>query len=77
MQSARTKDMIFSVPQLISRILALMPLLPGDLMFTGTPGGIGASRKPPQFLTPGQTLTSHIGGVGELRNPVIAAELRV
>ena len=71
-QKARTKDMIFSVPQLISRLSALLPLLPGDLVFTGTPSGIGATRQPPRFLTAGHTLISRIEGIGELRNAIVA-----
>lgn len=72
MQKSSTKDMIFSVPQIIARLSALLPLLPGDLIFTGTPSGIGAGMKPPRFLEPGQTLTSRIEGIGELRNRIIA-----
>jgi 2-keto-4-pentenoate hydratase/2-oxohepta-3-ene-1,7-dioic acid hydratase in catechol pathway len=49
------------------------PLLPGDLIFTGTPAGVGAFRKPPIFLQPGQELTSWIEGIGELHNPTVEA----
>jgi 2-keto-4-pentenoate hydratase/2-oxohepta-3-ene-1,7-dioic acid hydratase in catechol pathway len=73
MQKASSKDMIFSVPQIVSRLSALLPLLPGDLIFTGTPAGIGAGMKPPRFLTPGQTLSSRIEGIGELHNTITAA----
>ncbi|WP_063065804.1 fumarylacetoacetate hydrolase family protein [Nocardia violaceofusca] len=73
-QKTSTKDMIFPVPQLISRLSALLPLLPGDLLFTGTPAGIGSAMNPPRFLKPGQTLISRIDGVGELRNPIVAAD---
>jgi len=47
------------------------PLLPGDLIFTGTPEGVGMFREPAVFLQPGQELTSWIEGIGELRNPTI------
>lgn len=72
-QHANTKDMIFTVPELISRLSALLPLLPGDLIFTGTPSGIGAGMKPPRFLRPGEVLTSGIEGVGEMRNRIVAS----
>ncbi|WP_040808147.1 fumarylacetoacetate hydrolase family protein [Nocardia concava] len=72
-QKTSTKDMIFPVPQLISRLSAVLPLLPGDLLFTGTPAGIGSALNPPRFLTPGQILISRIDGVGELQNPIVAA----
>jgi 2,4-diketo-3-deoxy-L-fuconate hydrolase len=68
LQDGRTRDMIFSVAELMARISAVCPMLPGDLIFTGTPSGVGMGRKPPEFLQPGTTLTSTIEGVGELRN---------
>ena len=73
MQKARTSDMVFSVPRLIAALSAILPLLPGDLIFTGTPAGIGATRKPPRFLKPGELLTSYIEGIGTLRNRLVAA----
>jgi 2,4-diketo-3-deoxy-L-fuconate hydrolase len=73
MQRARTSDLIFGVPELIARLSAVCPLLPGDLIFTGTPSGVGAFRKPPVFLRPGQELTSWIEGIGELRNRTVEA----
>jgi 2,4-diketo-3-deoxy-L-fuconate hydrolase len=72
-QASRTSDMVFSVARLISELSAVLPLLPGDVIFTGTPAGIGAARKPPRFLQPGDTLTSFIDGVGTLRNRCVAA----
>jgi 2-keto-4-pentenoate hydratase/2-oxohepta-3-ene-1,7-dioic acid hydratase in catechol pathway len=65
--------MVFSVPELVARISAVCPLLPGDLIFTGTPPGVGMARTPPRFLSGGTTLVSTIEGVGELRNPLVAA----
>jgi 2-keto-4-pentenoate hydratase/2-oxohepta-3-ene-1,7-dioic acid hydratase in catechol pathway len=73
MQHASTKDMIFSVPQIIARLSAILPLMPGDLIFTGTPSGIGATMNPPRWLTPGETLTSRVDGIGEMTNRIIAA----
>jgi 2-keto-4-pentenoate hydratase/2-oxohepta-3-ene-1,7-dioic acid hydratase in catechol pathway len=72
LQRARTSDMIFSVPALVARLSAILPLLPGDLIFTGTPPGVGMARTPQEFLRPGTTLRSHVEGIGELRNPIIA-----
>ena len=72
MQKARTSGMIFSVAELIAYISTVCPLLPGDLIFTGTSGGVGVFRKPPVFLKPGDTLVSWVKGIGELRNPVLA-----
>lgn len=72
LQKGRTSDLIFPVAELIARLSAILPLLPGDLIFTGTPAGVGAGRKPPRFLAPGQTLVTWAEGIGELRNHMIA-----
>jgi 2-keto-4-pentenoate hydratase/2-oxohepta-3-ene-1,7-dioic acid hydratase in catechol pathway len=72
LQDGRTRDMIFSVPELVARISAVCPMSPGDLIFTGTPSGVGMGRKPPEFLRPGTTLVSTIEGLGELRNALVA-----
>jgi 2-keto-4-pentenoate hydratase/2-oxohepta-3-ene-1,7-dioic acid hydratase in catechol pathway len=71
-QKSRTSQLVFGLPELIARPSAVLPLLPGDLIFTGTPTGIGATRQPPQFLRPGQILSSHIEGVGAMANRLIA-----
>jgi len=68
MQDARTDDMIFSVPRLVEELSAVLPLWPGDIIFTGTPHGVGAARTPPQFLQPGQLLETWIEGIGVIRN---------
>jgi len=73
MQQSRTADMVFSVPQLVAELSAILPLLPGDVIFTGTPAGVGGTRQPPRFLQPGDVLTSHIEGIGTLRNRCVAA----
>ncbi len=65
-QHARTSQLIWSVPELIARISSVCPLLPGDLIFTGTPAGVGNRRTPPRYLAPGDRLVSRIGGIGEL-----------
>jgi 2,4-diketo-3-deoxy-L-fuconate hydrolase len=71
-QDGRTKEMIFSVPDLISRLSAVCPLLPGDIIFTGTPDGVGIGRTPPRFLQPGEVLHSWISGVGTLDTTLVA-----
>jgi 2-keto-4-pentenoate hydratase/2-oxohepta-3-ene-1,7-dioic acid hydratase in catechol pathway len=67
-QDARTSDLIFGVPRLIAELSAVLSLLPGDVIFTGTPAGVGIARNPPRFLAKGQTLESWIEGVGTIRN---------
>ena len=73
MQHGRTRDLIFAVPALIQRLSASLPLLPGDLIFTGTPAGVGLSRIPPRWLAPGDELVTYITGIGELRHRFAAA----
>lgn len=67
-QRGRTSDMVFSVPALVSRLSQVLPLLPGDVIFTGTPAGIGGARDPKRFLAPGQELVTFVEGVGEMRH---------
>lgn len=70
-QDGRTGDLIFSVPSLISKLSANITLFPGDLVFTGTPAGVGVGRTPPRFLQPGEELHSWIEGIGEMRQAFI------
>jgi 2,4-didehydro-3-deoxy-L-rhamnonate hydrolase len=72
-QEARTSDLIFSVPRLIAELSAVLPLFPGDVIFTGTPAGVGATRQPPRFLAPGQVLETWIEGIGTMRNRCVRA----
>jgi acylpyruvate hydrolase len=67
-QHARTSDLLFGVAELVSYLSRVTTLMPGDLIATGTPSGIGATRKPPRFLKPGETLRTEIEGIGELEN---------
>lgn len=71
-QDARTSDLVFGVPQLIAELSAVVPLLPGDIIFTGTPGGVGFTRRPPRFLQPGATLDSWVEGIGTIRTRLTA-----
>jgi 2-keto-4-pentenoate hydratase/2-oxohepta-3-ene-1,7-dioic acid hydratase in catechol pathway len=68
MQDARTSDMIFPVSELVARLSAYCTLAPGDLVFTGTPAGVGSTRTPRRYLQPGEVITSTIEGIGTLIN---------
>ena len=72
MQEANTNDMIFDVPTLIKFLSGSTTLLPGTVILTGTPGGVGLARTPPVWLKPGDVVTIEIDGIGQLTNPVKA-----
>lgn len=74
LQSSNTKQLIFNINQLIAHLSKVCTLRPGDLLFTGTPPGVGAARKPQVFLQPGDIAEVEIEGLGILRNPVVAAD---
>ncbi len=74
MQDARTDDMIFDVPHLLSFISHAITLEPGDVVLTGTPSGVGVFRDPPVFLEPGDVVVVEVEGVGRLTNPIVAAD---
>ena len=71
MQDASTSDMIFNVPTLISFLSGSTTLLPGTLILTGTPSGVGEARDPRRFLVPGDEVTVEIEGIGLLTNPAV------
>ncbi|HEY5154082.1 MAG TPA: fumarylacetoacetate hydrolase family protein [Acidimicrobiales bacterium] len=71
MQDGRTDDLVFSVPRLVAELSAVLPLLPGDVIFTGTPAGVGFTRQPPRSLQPGNVLETWVEGIGTLRNRCI------
>lgn len=72
MQNSNTRQMIFSVAQLIAYVSVVFTIEPGDLIFTGTPPGIGHALSPPVYLRGGETAEVEIDSLGTLRNPVIA-----
>ena len=72
MQDSNTDQLIFSIEELIAYVSGVCTLAPGDLIFTGTPPGVGMARNPPVLLKPGDTVEVEIDGVGVLRNPVLA-----
>lgn len=67
-QSARTSDMVFSVPKLIAELSSVLTLYPGDVIFTGTPAGVGMGRTPQRFLRAGDVLETWVDGVGRMRH---------
>ena len=71
MQSARTCDLLFKPAALVAYISQFTTLRPGDLIATGTPGGVGAGRDPKVFLAPGQVLETAIEGIGQCRNLMV------
>jgi 2-keto-4-pentenoate hydratase/2-oxohepta-3-ene-1,7-dioic acid hydratase in catechol pathway len=70
LQDSNTSDMIFDVPTLIEFLSGSTTLLPGTVILTGTPGGVGMGMKPPRYLKDGDHVTVTIEGIGELNNPV-------
>lgn len=70
-QDSSTSDMVFNVLELVSYISQFMTLLPGDVIATGTPGGVGAGMNPPQFLNVGDVVELGVEGVGEIRREIV------
>jgi 2-keto-4-pentenoate hydratase/2-oxohepta-3-ene-1,7-dioic acid hydratase in catechol pathway len=71
-QRSSTREMIFDVPALVSYVSQFMTLLPGDVISTGTPAGVGLGMKPPQYLKPGDVVELGIDQLGESRQKVVA-----
>ncbi|MDE3200671.1 MAG: fumarylacetoacetate hydrolase family protein [Acidobacteriota bacterium] len=72
MQHSNTRELIFKVPDLVEYISSITPLLPGDVISTGTPYGVGLGRNPKRWLKPGETVTITIEKIGSLTNPTVA-----
>jgi 2-keto-4-pentenoate hydratase/2-oxohepta-3-ene-1,7-dioic acid hydratase in catechol pathway len=72
MQSSSTRELIFKIPETVAFLSSVMTLEPGDVVLTGTPAGVGFSRKPPRWLAPGDEIVVRIDGLGELRNTCVA-----
>jgi acylpyruvate hydrolase len=77
MQRGRTSDLLFSPIELVEYISTVVTLLPGDLIATGTPAGVGAARTPPVFLRLGQVVRASVEGIGELVNECVAEDVSV
>jgi 2-keto-4-pentenoate hydratase/2-oxohepta-3-ene-1,7-dioic acid hydratase in catechol pathway len=71
MQNGSLADLIFPIPRLIAYCSSFTPLSPGDVILTGTPGGVGDRRDPPRYMKAGEVVEVEISGVGLLRNPVL------
>lgn len=71
MQTANTSDLIFSIPALVVWLTRFMTFGPGDLVWTGTPGGVGEARNPQRFLVDGDVIETTVSGVGTMRNRVV------
>jgi 2-keto-4-pentenoate hydratase/2-oxohepta-3-ene-1,7-dioic acid hydratase in catechol pathway len=71
-QQSRTSEMVFGVPALVAWLSRHCALAPGDLIFTGTPAGVGSVRQPPRYLAPGQLIETEIEGLGRLANRCVA-----
>lgn len=72
LQNSNTRELVFNIPALIEYLSSITPLLPGDIISTGTPPGVGLGRNPKRWLKPGETVTVTIEGLGSLTNPVVA-----
>jgi 2-keto-4-pentenoate hydratase/2-oxohepta-3-ene-1,7-dioic acid hydratase in catechol pathway len=72
LQDSNTSQLIFRIPDLVEYLSTVMTLVPGDIISTGTPPGVGFARKPPVFLKPGDDVVVKVEGLGELRNPCVA-----
>ncbi|CAL9335010.1 putative protein [Streptomyces sp. enrichment culture] len=70
-RKGRTSELVFSVPQLITRLSAVLPLLPGDAVFIGTPAGVGLGRSPQRFLVGGDELVSYVEDIGQMRHRLV------
>jgi 2-keto-4-pentenoate hydratase/2-oxohepta-3-ene-1,7-dioic acid hydratase in catechol pathway len=71
-QKSRTSNLIAGVPKVIATLSETVPLLPGDIVFTGTPAGVGMARDPQRWLAPGDELVTYIEGIGEMRQSCVA-----
>ncbi|HKF50044.1 MAG TPA: fumarylacetoacetate hydrolase family protein [Terracidiphilus sp.] len=74
LQHSNTRELVFGIPDLIEHLSSITPLLPGDIVSTGTPPGVGLGRTPRRWLKPGETVTVTIEGLGSLTNPVMAEQ---
>lgn len=72
MQKADTTDLVFDAATLVAYVSSIITLVPGDLIATGTPGGVGHARKPPRYLSAGAELVTRVEGLGECRNTCVA-----
>lgn len=74
LQSAPVSDLCFGIADIVAYVSSFCRLEPGDIIATGTPGGVGSARQPPRWLVPGDVVEVSLSGLGVLRNPVVAEE---
>jgi 2-keto-4-pentenoate hydratase/2-oxohepta-3-ene-1,7-dioic acid hydratase in catechol pathway len=74
LQSSNTRELVHNVPQLLSFCSQVFTLEPGDVVATGTPGGLAKDRNPPTFMEPGDVMETEIGDLGLMRNPIVEEE---
>ena len=74
LQHSNTRELVFKIPELIEYLSSITPLLPGDIVSTGTPPGVGLGRNPKRWLKPGETVTVTVEGLGSLTNPAVAEQ---
>src|SRR5579863_433728 len=74
LQNSNTRELVFKIPDLIEYLSSITPLLPGDIISTGTPPGVGLGRNPKRWLRHGETVTVNVEGLGSLTNPVVAEQ---
>jgi 2-keto-4-pentenoate hydratase/2-oxohepta-3-ene-1,7-dioic acid hydratase in catechol pathway len=72
LQHSNTRELVFKIPDLVEYLSSITPLLPGDIISTGTPPGVGLGQNPKRWLKPGETVTVTVQGLGSLTNPVVA-----
>jgi 2-keto-4-pentenoate hydratase/2-oxohepta-3-ene-1,7-dioic acid hydratase in catechol pathway len=73
LQNGNTEDLVFPVPRIVSLLSEVMTLLPGDVIATGTPSGVGHARRPQLWMKPGDVVECEIDGIGTLSNPIVDA----
>ena len=71
-QEGSTRDLIFDIPAILEWLSLGLTLLPGDIIATGTPSGVGFARTPPEYLRPGDVVTCEVEGIGLIRNRLVA-----
>ena len=76
LQDSSTSQLVFGIPQLVAELSSIMTLEPGDIVATGTPAGVGTSRKPRRWIRPGERVRVEIERIGALENPAVAAPER-
>jgi len=75
-QRSRTSQLIFTPERLVAHVSSILTLEPGDIILTGTPGGVGVARTPPEWLAPGSSVSTRVEGIGELHNVCILEDLK-